>query len=120
MDERFDIDQHTAATIGQILIDEVGLHDDRGETYASALGYRRVVDWLFREGAAGGEFRLNADLGFGGKLRVYGYDYAPRVDYYPEDDTPQRRTAIDLANGRLRGLFEGRPLRTLLRREPRS
>lgn len=52
-----------------------------------------------------GEFRFQGSLGFGGKLyhSSNGHD---RVDCYPEDATPERRTAIVRANARLRELAE--------------
>lgn len=116
MDDRFSIDEATATAIGQILIDEVGLHDDRSDAYSSALGYRAVVDWLVHDGARGGEFRLNGNLGFGGKLRVYYGWPAPYVDCYPEDDNLDRSAAIEHANARLAVLFAERSLSDMVTR----
>lgn len=42
-------------------------------------------------------WRFGGSLGFGGKFHFPGLN----VNCYPEDETPQRRSAIDKANARL-------------------
>ena len=44
------------------------------------------------------EFRFCGSLGFGGKIYV---EELPRVSCYPEDETPERLSAIAKANERL-------------------
>lgn len=40
-----------------------------------------------------GEFRFQGSLGFGGKFYCKGW----RVSYYPEDHTPAREAAVNMA-----------------------
>lgn len=52
------------------------------------------------------EYRFMGALGFGGKFRNNGNkDNTPYVDFYPEDENPERVKMIENANKRLAELF---------------
>lgn len=76
--------------IWDILVTECGARDDLFREFQAT--WPRCV-----------EFRFSGNLGFGGKVwankgRVY-------VTCYREDETPERLTAIEIANKRLRELL---------------
>lgn len=73
--------------IYDILIEHVGASPskDQRETFIDYFLERRAVEW-----------RFCGNLGFGGKFyRLYQHYY---VSYYPEDQTPERDSAIAKVN----------------------
>jgi hypothetical protein len=87
----------TANAIYSILVEECGADsaaDSRGD----------FVDYLARPTFLNGgayEFRFQGSLGFGGKFRMAAGGSRWRVDYYPEDRTPERDAMVERANDRL-------------------
>lgn len=87
-----------ARAIYTVVIEECGADPEFISDFSSVA---QAGDWT--------EWRFCGGLGFGGKLRApgsFGRNY-PVVTCYPEDETPTRQQAIDLANARLRSLVDG-------------
>lgn len=82
--------------IYQVLVDTCGAspREDDLQAFVWALGEEKNVCT---------EYRFCGKLGFGGKFRNRWESWA--VDYYPEDETPERREAIDEANRRLQKMY---------------
>lgn len=51
------------------------------------------------------EWRINGNLGFGGKVRTDTYDLRCRVDCYPEDENAERDAVIKKANKKLDEIY---------------
>ena len=79
---------------------ECGVRDDKDD--------RAEFIYHFTKSPPPGEWRFSGALGFGGKLHTHpGWwvnsdrCWVMYVDYYREDETPERRNAMEKANARL-------------------
>lgn len=79
-----------ADAIWTVLVECCGARESHRETFIRCM--------------QGVEYRVGGSLGFGGKL--YVDRQGCRVSCYREDETPERRAAIDAANVRLKALWE--------------
>ena len=89
------LNEQQALSVWKILVEECGAADDDWDRdmfvqSASEEQRRRL------------EYRFCGDLGFGGKIYL---DDPPRVSCYPEDSTPDRQQMIEMANKRLKDMF---------------
>lgn len=105
MNDYFVIYDAEADAVVRILVEEIGLRDDRvpGVEHDSGCA-RDVYDWLI-SGATSREIRLHAGLGYGGKLLIQATQQAPVVTCYAEDETEDRLEMMRRANERLGALF---------------
>jgi hypothetical protein len=90
------LDAATANRVERLLSDEFGGFYDGFERYVTTPN-----QW-------GHEWRFGGTLGFGGKLHVNSLGSGLRVSCYPEDETPERRDAIDRVNAELARLVSAR------------
>lgn len=93
------------AYVYDVLVKYAGAKDDE---YDKKTFVQAAVDWDYKYSF---EYRFIGSLGFGGKIRLPLFRY-PHVTCYPEDETPERRSAIEKTNAELKRLIEeqeGRP-----------
>ena len=90
-----------AHAVWDILVNHAGAVDDADSRTEFVL---HVVQESTRE------YRFVGSLGFGGKFRRASGDSMPRVDAYPEDMNPVRRTCIDVTNAAMSALFTPKPV----------
>lgn len=94
--------KHSAIFLGylyDVLVKHAGAKDDE---YDRNTFIRTAVDWDYRFSF---EYRFMGSLGFGGKIWL-PLDRAPYVTCYREDETSERKNAIDRTNDELRRLQE--------------
>lgn len=85
-----------AGLIFDILKEECGADESIRSEFVNTVTTEGDPEYWCRE------FRFQGDLGFGGKF--YNSDRL-RVDYYPEDETPERKLAARKASLRIWRLF---------------
>lgn len=84
--------QQQAMQVYQVLVEACGASADPSDEFAFVHEYSTDSQY-----SPAREWRFQGVLGFGGKFRY------PQlvVDCYPEDETPARLAAIEIANARL-------------------
>lgn len=93
------------AYLYDVLVKHAGAKDDE---YDKKTFVQAAVDW---DDKYSFEYRFMGSLGRGGKIRLPLHRY-PHVTCYPEDETPERKSAVEKTNAELKRLVdetEGRP-----------
>jgi hypothetical protein len=87
------------AYIYDVLVKEAGALDEESDknTFVQA-----AIDWDYKYSF---EYRFMGSLGFGGKIRLPLHRY-PHVTCYPEDETPERKSAMEKTNSELKRLID--------------
>lgn len=90
-----------AESMWSVLCDHAGAHPSGGNQFMQSVRHYGLT-----------EYRFCGSLGFGGKVRWSDWrserDGCPiYVDCYPEDETAERRQAINSTNAALRMVWDG-------------
>jgi hypothetical protein len=94
--------RYDARTLGRIYDALAKYAGSNADEYERNAFVRCALDWDYHCAI---EYRFQGRLGFGGKVWL-SLEEDPKVSYYPEDETPERKKTAEKINEELRRLLD--------------